>query len=128
MTADQFLIPGERHVALDDARAHARSRLVRFPGVIRKLQSGAPVANGKIRFVERSVAAALQPALERAGFHVIDEEEGTGSELDTLATSRSAFRPAMSACFFFIIIPAVCRGNSYRQRYRQKRWRYRQKQ
>src|SRR6266487_4308156 len=54
-----------------------------FPGVLRELQRApAPVTDRKGRLAERTLAAPLQPALERAGAHLVDQVIGTRPDLD----------------------------------------------
>src|SRR5207244_668748 len=62
-----------------------------FLGVLRELQSAAaPVTDRKSRLAERTLAALLQLALERAGAHLVDQIKGTRPDLDTAVFVRIA--------------------------------------
>ncbi len=83
VAANQLAVPGESHIAFLDAGAHARARFMAFPGVLRELQRApAPVTDRKGRLAERTLAAPLQPALERAGAHLVDQIKRTRPDLD----------------------------------------------
>ena len=68
VTADELPVLGERHVALQDARAHARARLVALLGVLGELQrAAAAVADRERRLLERAVAARSSGLLSGLG-------------------------------------------------------------
>ena len=91
MAADQLLVLGESHVALDDARAHARRRRVGLGGVLGELHRRATVADRKLARCERAtLRAPLQLALERALAHVVYQEEWPRSELHAARLVRAA--------------------------------------
>ena len=82
VAAHQLAVLGEGHVALHDARAHARAGLVGLLGVLGELQRGAAMADGEVGAVERAVLALLQLVLERAFVHAVDQIERPRAELD----------------------------------------------
>src|SRR2546422_5560854 len=91
VAANQFAVLGKGHITFLDAGAHARARFMAFLGVLRELQSAAaPVTDRKGRLAERALAALLQPALERAGAHLVDQIKGTRPDLDTAVFVRIA--------------------------------------
>ena len=75
VTADQFLVFGKGHVALDDARAHASRRLIGLFGVLREHHGRATVTDRETGFGKRPVAATLQLGFERAIAHVFYQKE-----------------------------------------------------
>ena len=82
MPADELAILGECDVALDDPGAHTRARFVGFPRVFGKLQWRAAVCDREIRAAERAATALLEPRLERAIVHAIDQVERALAQLD----------------------------------------------
>src|SRR6267143_1840231 len=91
VAAHQLPVLGESHVAFLDAGAHARARFMAFLGVLRELQStAAAVADRKIRPAERTLAALLKLALERAGAHLVDLIKMTRPDLDIAVIVRIA--------------------------------------
>ena len=81
--ADELLVLGEGHVALDDAGAHARGGVVRLLGVLGELQRGAAVADREVGAARLVVEACQESLLERAVVHLVDEELGSRAELDS---------------------------------------------
>ena len=68
VAAHEWPSPRERHVALLDARAHARAGDVALLGVLGELQrAAAAVTDRELRLVEGTVAALFQLALEGLG-------------------------------------------------------------
>jgi hypothetical protein len=84
VSTHQLFVLGERDVTLQDSRTHARSRLVRLPGVFRELHGGTPVANREVALFEGACCAFLQFALESAIVHVVNEEQGARTELHAM--------------------------------------------
>ena len=64
MPTDELLVAGERHVALDDSRAHRRGCNVRLARVLRVVQRRAAMTQRKRRAADRSVDAGRQFALQ----------------------------------------------------------------
>ena len=89
VTADEFPIAGEGHVAFEDAGAHARARLVAFLGVFGELQRRATaVADREVGLMEgRAGRALLEFFLEAALVHFIDEIERARTKLHVLPLS-----------------------------------------
>ena len=82
MAANELPVLGERHVALDDACAHARAGLVGFLCMFGQLQRRAAMRNREVGTAERAVPALEQAGLERSGIHALHEEERTLAQLD----------------------------------------------
>src|SRR3979411_3190078 len=86
--APRLPVPGEGHVTLDHAGAHAGRCEIGFPAVLGKLQRRAAVAEGKVGLAERPPALA-EFRLQRPVLHLVDEVERTGPDLG-LAWQRNA--------------------------------------
>jgi hypothetical protein len=82
VAAHQLPVPGERDVALDPSRTHARGGEVGLLRVLRKLERGAAVPDREGARPHALLAAALELAPQGAGPHRLDEVVGTRSELD----------------------------------------------
>jgi hypothetical protein len=82
MAADERVVLGEGHVALDDAGAHPGRGDVRLGGVLGELQGGTAMADGEVARGESAATRALLQRLpERAFAQVVDEEERARPEL-----------------------------------------------
>ena len=64
--ADELAVAREGHVAFEDAGAHSCGRHVGFPRVLRELEGGPAVTDGKARPVEGSLGALAERCLQRA--------------------------------------------------------------
>ena len=80
--ADELEVFGKGHVALENPRAHAGARLVRFLRVLGKLQRGAAMADRERARPHRHARTAQQPLLQRAVGHFVDQEERPRAELN----------------------------------------------
>ena len=72
MPADQFAVFCERHVAFDDAGAHAGGRQIGLSAVFGELHRGAAVADGKVGLPKGSCALA-ELLLQRPVLHLVDQ-------------------------------------------------------
>ena len=84
VAAHELAVLRERHVAFDDARAHARAGFVGFLRVFGKLQRRAAMRNREVGAAERTVLALEQPRLERPCVHALHQVERARAELDGL--------------------------------------------
>ena len=117
VTADELAVLRERHVALLDARAHARAGDVALLRVLGELQrAAAAVADRELRLVEGAVGARLQLALEGARAHLVDEVVGTRADLDGVAVV------AVEAIVVVIVVGARRRGQKSTAHHEQRAW------
>jgi hypothetical protein len=77
MSADQFSITGEGHVALERARTHARAGEIGRSRVFWKLQRCTTMANREARRSERPYTASLKLGAKRTLAELIQQVEGS---------------------------------------------------